>query len=374
MQASVVITNFNYGGFVADAVDSALGQTGIDVEVIVVDDGSTDRSREIIAGYGDRIVTVFKSNGGQSSAFNAGYDISTGDPVIFLDADDMLLPGTARDAAVVLEDPDVAKVHWPMRIVDAEGIPTGEIKEPELPRGDFRTIVREAGPMTERTLPSAPTSGNAYPRRLLDRLLPMPETGYRISADAFLFGLAPAFGRIECLDEPAGSYRDHGANSYGGAPFEAKVRQGVGDLEVQRERLAQLLAEQGEEVDATGWGEDAWWMRIDRSLRELESLSLGDSFVLADNEAWGADPVIAGSRRVPFLEENGVFMGAPEDDRQAIAELERLRGDGASHLVFAWPAFWWLDHYTGLAGHLGRFPRVLDNDRLIAFDLEVPAR
>ena len=76
--ASVIINNHNYGGFLKDAIESALVQTHHATEVIVVDDGSTDESRDVIAGYGERSVPVFKSNGGQASAFNAGIARSRG--------------------------------------------------------------------------------------------------------------------------------------------------------------------------------------------------------------------------------------------------------------------------------------------------------
>jgi len=69
---SIIIDNYNYGRFLGEAIDSALAQTYPHVEVIVVDDGSTDNSREVIAKYGDRIIPVLKENGGQASAFNAG--------------------------------------------------------------------------------------------------------------------------------------------------------------------------------------------------------------------------------------------------------------------------------------------------------------
>src|SRR6184192_1210231 len=65
---SILINNYNYGRFLREAIDSALRQTYTNTEVIVVDDGSTDDSRQIIAGYGSRIVPVLKENGGQASA------------------------------------------------------------------------------------------------------------------------------------------------------------------------------------------------------------------------------------------------------------------------------------------------------------------
>ena len=89
---SVIVNNYNYGHFLSEAIDSALAQTYTRTEVIVVDDGSTDDSSEIIAGYGDRIIPVLKENGGQASAFNAGFAKSRGDVICFLDADDYLFP------------------------------------------------------------------------------------------------------------------------------------------------------------------------------------------------------------------------------------------------------------------------------------------
>jgi glycosyltransferase involved in cell wall biosynthesis len=60
---SIVVNNFNYERFLREAIDSALAQTYAPVEVVVVDDGSTDSSRDIIASYGDRLIPVLKANG-----------------------------------------------------------------------------------------------------------------------------------------------------------------------------------------------------------------------------------------------------------------------------------------------------------------------
>ena len=77
--ASIIVNNYNYGRFLPDAIESALAQSYPRVEVIVVDDGSTDHSRAVIARYGARIHAVLKPNGGQASAFNAAFAHSYGE-------------------------------------------------------------------------------------------------------------------------------------------------------------------------------------------------------------------------------------------------------------------------------------------------------
>ena len=117
---SIIIDNFNYARFVSSAIDSALAQSYAPVEVIVVDDGSTDNSRDVIATYGDRISTIFKLNGGHASAFNAGFRASHGSIVMFLDADDLLLPNAVEE--VVREwHPGVAKAQFVLAHIDADG-------------------------------------------------------------------------------------------------------------------------------------------------------------------------------------------------------------------------------------------------------------
>ena len=134
--ASVIITNYNYGRFLASAIDSALGQR-YPCEVIVVDDGSTDESAEVIAGYPGRITHVSIEHAGQGAAFNAGFEASTGDVVCFLDADDMLLADAIADAIPYFDDSEVSKVHWMLEAVDERGRPLGElIPEVPLPHGD----------------------------------------------------------------------------------------------------------------------------------------------------------------------------------------------------------------------------------------------
>ena len=94
LPVSIIIANYNYARFLSRAIDSALDQDHAQVEVIVVDDASTDGSAEVIASSGGRIKACLREeNGGHAAAFNTGFAASRGAIVLFLDADDYLLPG-----------------------------------------------------------------------------------------------------------------------------------------------------------------------------------------------------------------------------------------------------------------------------------------
>ncbi len=211
---SIVVNNYNYGRFLGEAIDSALAQTHSQVEVVVVDDGSTDDSRDIISSYGERIVSVFKENGGQASAFNAGFAGCNGDVVIFLDADDMLLPDTAgRVAAAFAHQPKLSKVQFRLELIDANGTPTGGYYPPNfqvMPNGDLRQLALDFPDDIARP----PTSGNAFASWALRQVLPMPEEQYRVLADAYLLNLTLLLGPIVSLAEPGGRYRVHGENTF----------------------------------------------------------------------------------------------------------------------------------------------------------------
>jgi len=92
-QVSVVIPCHNNDRYVGECIDSVLSQTGVDVEVIVVDDGSTDESRSVIQSYGDRIRPLFQKQSGACAARNAGLAMVGFDTVLFLDSDDRLVAG-----------------------------------------------------------------------------------------------------------------------------------------------------------------------------------------------------------------------------------------------------------------------------------------
>src|SRR5260370_19883404 len=92
---TVLIDTYNYGRFIEQAIDSVLSQDlpPDQLEIVVVDDGSTDDTAERVRKYGSRIQYLHKENGGQASAFNAGFAHARGELIVLLDADDFFLPG-----------------------------------------------------------------------------------------------------------------------------------------------------------------------------------------------------------------------------------------------------------------------------------------
>ena len=221
--ASIIISNYNYGSFLREAIDSALNQTYPNIEVIVVDDGSSDNSRQVIASYGDRILPLLKENGGHASTLNEGFSLSNGEIVIFLDADDALLPGIVSRAYTVFQDnPNVAKVQYRMQVVSARSEPTGELLPPSyrrMPSGDLRQHV-----LKFHSYQWQATSGNAFTASVLQRILPMPEDLYQRSPDGYLSDLSVMFGPLVSLDEVGALYRMHGNNDHLLEPLTSLVR------------------------------------------------------------------------------------------------------------------------------------------------------
>jgi len=209
MLVSIAINNYNYGRFIREAIESALNQDYGNCEVIIVDDGSTDNSRQIIDEYRGRAKVVFKANGGQASAFNAGLSQAKGGIVLFLDSDDYLFPN-AVSQIVASWKPNISRCQFRLREIDGEGRQIGEMphKGSLLSRGDLVGLL-----FKKRTLVQAPTSGNAFNRAALEKIFPIDER-FRICVDAWLVYHTAAFGEVLAIEEMFGAYRVHGSNNY----------------------------------------------------------------------------------------------------------------------------------------------------------------
>lgn len=206
-RVSIVIDNYNYARYVGAAIDSALAQTYGEIEIIVVDDGSTDGSRDVIAAYAGRLTAIFQDNRGQSGAFNTGYEASKGDIVLFLDSDDVLRPDAVAQIVAAWR-PGIAKLQFCLATIDGDGRFTGGIF-PNYPSGLAPdAVLRET--LRTALYPCPPTSGNAYAREFLAQVMPVPPV--LAGADGPLNTLAPLYGEVVTLNQVLASYRVHGAN------------------------------------------------------------------------------------------------------------------------------------------------------------------
>ena len=131
---SIIIPNYNHAQYVADAINSALNQTYPDCEVIVVDDGSKDNSREIIDGFGDKIRVIYQQNQGLSAARNTGINAAKGKYIGVLDADDVYEPEFIGTLVSLLESqPDAYGIYCGYRFVDHLNNPLPQIEAREVP-------------------------------------------------------------------------------------------------------------------------------------------------------------------------------------------------------------------------------------------------
>lgn len=368
--ASIIINNYNYERFLGEAIDSAIDQNYRNVEVIVVDDGSTDSSREIMAGYGDKIIQVLKPNGGQASAFNAGFSNSLGEVIIFLDSDDVLFPTAVQCVMEVFTSQDIAKVHWPLSVIDEQGIETGE-RTPKfnLSEGDFCQHALKSGPPFCQ---NPPTSGNAWSRHFISSIMPIPENDFKLGTDTYLFEMAPFFGPIKRIKEPQAGYRIHSGNNFANRNFSDKLQFAVKFYDDLFNKMENYCHDLGLDCNRQLWHSKSWFHQLELAVQEIKHLAPEEStIILVDDSTWGAGESLCGRQIFPFIEKNRLYVGPPVDDAKAIKELERLRNNGADYIVVAWASFWWLEHYSKFHQHLrDHFNCVLENERLIIFDLK----
>jgi exopolysaccharide biosynthesis WecB/TagA/CpsF family protein len=199
---SIIINNYNYASYIGECIEAALNQDYPNVEVICVDDGSTDNSREIVQKY-PQINQIFKANGGQASAARVGCRASTSQILIFLDSDDILFPHACSSVAAAWS-PGLKLLEFRLRRFSQD--------QPDLgltPQFGFSDK-----PIEELKkfghFPASPTSGNAFDDRYARALLDIiPDS---VPIDSALIFCAPFLGAIRAINACLGGYRVHGKN------------------------------------------------------------------------------------------------------------------------------------------------------------------
>lgn len=206
---SVVICTYNHGRFIPEAVDSVLGQTFRDRELIVIDDGSTDGTGAILARYGDALRYVHQENRGAFAARNSGRRLAAGERIAFLDADDIWEPhALERLDAALSRDPAIGVAAGTYVPIDAEGRVSGPPYRRRAPQTD---VTLESLLLTDADVP-----GCLYRREALEAAGPFSETN-RYSGDYELWLELIGSWQITVLDEPLLRKREHGTNLTGEA-------------------------------------------------------------------------------------------------------------------------------------------------------------
>jgi glycosyltransferase involved in cell wall biosynthesis len=210
---SVLTSNYNYARYLGEAIESVLGQTYTNFEMIVCDDGSTDDSCEVVERYAQRdprVRLVTKQNGGQASAWNAAYRECKGQIVCFLDSDDRFLPEKLeRVVQAFRSHPDSGFAGDRMFRIDAVGRRNGVVPSiADPPSGWYGPFVVRYG-----ATPYGLAFGSAMclRREIIDLIFPLPGS-FRICADAVVFALAPLMTPIIGIPAPLTEYRFHGRN------------------------------------------------------------------------------------------------------------------------------------------------------------------
>ncbi len=211
---TVLICNYNYGEYIKDAIDSALGQTWKNIEILVVDDGSTDASRNVLEEYQGRIEIILKENGGQASAFNIGVAAAKGKIICFLDSDDRWHPDKVSMVVQKYKEGDYGLVCHDLALIDSEGGLLGDIwsnyTKVNLTEGEAIDVLVE----NFYNWIFCPTAGMSLSTDLALEIFPLPEAKWKICADEPIAFMAACLAPLGVVNKSLGYYRLHGKNSY----------------------------------------------------------------------------------------------------------------------------------------------------------------
>jgi glycosyltransferase involved in cell wall biosynthesis len=239
MKLSVIIANYNYCDFVGAAIESALAVKWRDKEVIVVDDASTDDSRTVIESFRRRVTAYFRPKSSQLGAHIFGFEQSSGDVIIFLDADDLLEPDVMREVAKVWR-PGVSKVQYRLNVIDVTGTQLGTAI-PQFPANDDPNELRRKY-LDTMVYITPPGSGNAYSRDFVRDAFAFGPTIPQ--SDTVLVTIAPILGDVLTIRKPLARLRIHGRNTMGMLSLDpAKIRYRL-EEDVQKAHWFATVAQQ----------------------------------------------------------------------------------------------------------------------------------
>lgn len=285
---SVLITNYNYEEFLGDAIESALRQTYQRIEVIIYDDGSTDRSVDVARGFvekDDRARLLAQENRGHFAALNEAYEACRGQVVCILDADDYFHPDKVSSVLDAFREvPQAGMVVHKLGRVDREGRDHGNYPQgADLPQGWLGPDVLASGGFVQWIQ----TSMICLRSEVADRIFPL-DPDLPEGPDIIFRAAAALLAPVAAIHEPLAYYRLHGANQGNSA---------------QRFTLSDMVDRRRTEIERFG----AVYSGLERWMeRELPGVQLAE---------------FESTR--PFLERRYVIARLTKEPRSAQRELQQ---------------------------------------------------
>gem|GEM_PF-3857365 len=266
IKISVLIINRNYGRYLRDCLDSALNQSRPAYEIVVVDDGSTDESAEVIESYGDQLRFFKRPALGIYQTQKFGVEKISGDWVITLDSDDMLLPH-CLEAVYARISPNMSRISYRLKMVSATGQSIGE--EPSrkflVPEGFVGDYWRKGWEVA-----APPGSGNTYPLSVM--INAYDECNYQYLKDGFyphdrwLQTIASFQGDCGFIPDVCGLYRIHNSSYEGTYMHDASsLLQRINGHHNQAAYVVAKYRGMGYEVkadDVLAFRYYYWWLRV----------------------------------------------------------------------------------------------------------------
>ena len=217
---TVLCATYNQAAYLEEMVESVVGQSLTDFELVIVDDGSTDETPQVLESLLQRLplelsnrITVQRTqNAGQTAALEYGFGSARGEYICLVDSDDRYAVHKLQAIATATErHPEAGMFMHPLRVIDASGRATGDLRpqKARLSHGD----IREQMQRTARHSATA-TTGLILRRDVMARLLPAPTRGLNFAADAYLSFGAACTAPVVALSEPLGDYRMQPGSQY----------------------------------------------------------------------------------------------------------------------------------------------------------------
>jgi glycosyltransferase involved in cell wall biosynthesis len=406
---SIVLPTYNGGRYLRESVESCRAQTFTNWELILVDDASTDDTPALLRQFAtqDSRIRFIQNpvNSKLPKSLNRGFACARGDFLTWTSDDNCYRPEALAKMLAFLEaNPGVDVVYTNYTVIDEAGSP-----KKVGPPG--------AGPLADLLVRNVIGACFLYRRQVHERLGGYAEDLFLVEDYDFWLRASTRF-QFAFLNQDLYLYRWHArslslqqrqnirlarekslARNLGHmrwlpGPARARAWQDlIGQAIARRDRPAarsyfrDSLPSHPFLPIRLGFTALAflyfppplykWAQRLEAAqqrrrvrcvAREIIRLTAPGRFILVDEEQLRGE--LALGQAVPFLEKDGQWWGAPADDETALRELERLRQAGATHIVFVWPCFWWLQHYQEFHQVLRACHRcVLENERLVVFAL-----